>query len=154
MLIYFMAICNILQTYGIFYHKLVCTVFRFWYHPPRKIWQPCVAVFFSYPIPLRPNINSTRYWSQIPFIFWYQISYSYMYHIHICRYVCTWYTYVWMYDQFSYVSNLSYIACTFRLSAVVGRNKKLAFEYFRPINQSISVDWVYIPSWWPDEPNM
>jgi hypothetical protein len=47
MLIYFMAIRNILQTLDTFYDHLVHFVFiwyhffRFWYHVPRKIWQPC-----------------------------------------------------------------------------------------------------------------
>jgi hypothetical protein len=46
MLIYFMAVWNILQTFGIFYDHLVHFVSiwyifsRFWYHVPRKIWQP------------------------------------------------------------------------------------------------------------------
>jgi hypothetical protein len=46
MLKYFMAIWNILWTLGIFYDHLVhfmlnCYIFsRFWYHVPRKIWQP------------------------------------------------------------------------------------------------------------------
>jgi hypothetical protein len=42
-----MAISNILRTFGIFYDHLVHTymtiwyvVFQFWYHGPRKIWQP------------------------------------------------------------------------------------------------------------------
>jgi hypothetical protein len=40
-----MAIWNILRTFGIFYDRLVQlrsfgTFFRFWYHAPRKIWQP------------------------------------------------------------------------------------------------------------------
>jgi hypothetical protein len=34
-----MAIWNILQTFGIFYDHLVHFL-RFWYHVPRKIWQP------------------------------------------------------------------------------------------------------------------
>jgi hypothetical protein len=56
--IYDMATWNILQTFGIFYDHLVHfvfiwyifpvwvhfsglgTFFRFWYHVPRKIWQP------------------------------------------------------------------------------------------------------------------
>jgi hypothetical protein len=44
---YFMAIGNIWQTFGIFYDHLLHFVstwyifFRFWYHVPRKIWQPC-----------------------------------------------------------------------------------------------------------------
>jgi hypothetical protein len=50
---YFTNIWNILQTFGIFYKYLgyvitisylllsVDTFFRFWYHEPRKIWQPC-----------------------------------------------------------------------------------------------------------------
>jgi hypothetical protein len=36
---YFMAIWNILHTFGIFYEHLV-HFFRFWYLVPRKIWQP------------------------------------------------------------------------------------------------------------------
>jgi hypothetical protein len=42
MLIYFMSICNILQTFGIFYDHLVHfksiwhIFIRFWYHVPRK----------------------------------------------------------------------------------------------------------------------
>jgi hypothetical protein len=46
MLIYFMPIWNILQTFGIFYNQLShfvfisCIFFQFWYHVPRKIWQP------------------------------------------------------------------------------------------------------------------
>jgi hypothetical protein len=65
MLIYFRAIWNVLQTFGIFYDHLVSFVFiwnilrhwgyfmtigyllcsfgtflRFWYQAPRKIWQP------------------------------------------------------------------------------------------------------------------
>jgi hypothetical protein len=39
MLKYFMAIWNILRLFGIFYDHLV-HFFRFWYHVPRKIWQP------------------------------------------------------------------------------------------------------------------
>jgi hypothetical protein len=41
-----MAIWNILLTFGIFYDDLIHFVFiwyiffRFWYHVPRKIWQP------------------------------------------------------------------------------------------------------------------
>jgi hypothetical protein len=47
MYIYFMAIWNILRTFEIFYDQLVHFVLiwyifsRFWYHEPRKIWQPC-----------------------------------------------------------------------------------------------------------------
>jgi hypothetical protein len=47
MLIYFMAIWNILWPFGIFYGHLLHFVFLwyilsgFWYHEPRKIWQPC-----------------------------------------------------------------------------------------------------------------
>jgi hypothetical protein len=42
---YFMAIWNILRTFGIFYDHLVhlCSFgkfLRFWYHVTRKIWQP------------------------------------------------------------------------------------------------------------------
>jgi hypothetical protein len=45
MLTYFMAICNILKAFGIFYDHLVHIVFiwyifQLWYHVPRKIWQP------------------------------------------------------------------------------------------------------------------
>jgi hypothetical protein len=40
MLIYFMAIWNILQTFVIFYDHWVHFVF-IWYRLPRKIWQPC-----------------------------------------------------------------------------------------------------------------
>jgi hypothetical protein len=41
-----MAIWNILWKFGIFYDHLVHFVhfgafFRFWYHVPIKIWQPC-----------------------------------------------------------------------------------------------------------------
>jgi hypothetical protein len=44
-LIYFRAIWNILRIFGIFYAHLVHFVFmwyifRFWYHVPRKVWQP------------------------------------------------------------------------------------------------------------------
>jgi hypothetical protein len=43
--IYFMVICNISQTLEIFYdHMLhfvfIWYIFRFWYHVPRKLWQP------------------------------------------------------------------------------------------------------------------
>jgi hypothetical protein len=48
MLIYFTSISNILHTFGIFYDHLGSTFcvhlvhfFWFWYHVPRKIWQPC-----------------------------------------------------------------------------------------------------------------
>jgi hypothetical protein len=43
MLKYFMAFWNILGTFWIFYDHLVHFVFcvQFWYHVPRKIWQPC-----------------------------------------------------------------------------------------------------------------
>jgi hypothetical protein len=47
MVIYFMAIGNILWIFGIFYDHSVHFVsiflhfFQFWYHAPRKIWQPC-----------------------------------------------------------------------------------------------------------------
>jgi hypothetical protein len=47
MLLYFMAICNISQTLEIFNDHMYGTFcvhlvhfFRFWYHVPRKIWQP------------------------------------------------------------------------------------------------------------------
>jgi hypothetical protein len=46
MLIFFKAIWNILQTFGPFYDHLIHSAyiwyifFRFWYHAPRKIWQP------------------------------------------------------------------------------------------------------------------
>jgi hypothetical protein len=47
-LIYFMAIWNILQTFGIIYDPLVHFAFnlyifsaRSWYYARRKIWQPC-----------------------------------------------------------------------------------------------------------------
>jgi hypothetical protein len=67
MLLYFMAIFNILQTFGICYDNLVhfvfiwyilCsfgTCFMFWYNTPRKIWQhwskqvstaKCKTIFF------------------------------------------------------------------------------------------------------------
>jgi hypothetical protein len=42
MLIYFMVIGNILGTFCTFCVHLV-HFFRFWYHVPRKIWQPCTA---------------------------------------------------------------------------------------------------------------
>jgi hypothetical protein len=46
MLIHFKAIWNIYRIFDIFYDHLVHFVliwyfFRFWYHAPRKIWQPC-----------------------------------------------------------------------------------------------------------------
>jgi hypothetical protein len=41
MLIYFMAIWNILWTFGISYDHLAHFVFfLFWCHAPRKVWQP------------------------------------------------------------------------------------------------------------------
>jgi hypothetical protein len=43
MLIYFMAICNILQTFGIF----MTIWYIFWYHVPRKIWQPCLIAWLK-----------------------------------------------------------------------------------------------------------
>jgi hypothetical protein len=49
MLIYFMPLWNILQTFGMFHNHLLHSVFiwyiffRFWYHVPRKIWQPCLG---------------------------------------------------------------------------------------------------------------
>jgi hypothetical protein len=48
MSIYFMAIWNMLRTFGKCYDHLVhfvliCYIFsRFWYHVPTKIWQPCM----------------------------------------------------------------------------------------------------------------
>jgi hypothetical protein len=53
MFMYFMAIWNILQTFWIFYDHLVHFMFifgpffRFWYHMPRKIWQPWPLFLFS-----------------------------------------------------------------------------------------------------------
>jgi hypothetical protein len=45
-LVCFMATWNISRTFGILYDHLVHSVFiwyiyRFWYHVPRHIWQPC-----------------------------------------------------------------------------------------------------------------
>jgi hypothetical protein len=47
MFVNFTAIWNIIWRFGILYDQLVCTFFidlvhffRFWYHVPRKIWQP------------------------------------------------------------------------------------------------------------------
>jgi hypothetical protein len=37
-----MAVWNILRTFELFYDHLV-HFFRFGYHGPRKIWQPCIA---------------------------------------------------------------------------------------------------------------
>jgi hypothetical protein len=56
MVIYLMAICIILWTFGIFCDHLVHFVFIwyifwFWYHVPIKIWQPCsgpIEVSFGY----------------------------------------------------------------------------------------------------------
>jgi hypothetical protein len=51
MLIYFMAIWNILRPFGKFYEHMALfeliwyNFFRLWYHVPRKIWQPGVATF-------------------------------------------------------------------------------------------------------------
>jgi hypothetical protein len=51
---YFRDIWNILGTFGIFYYHLVQFVFdwyiffRFWYHVPRKIWQPLRACLSHY----------------------------------------------------------------------------------------------------------
>jgi hypothetical protein len=68
MLIYFMAILNILQTFGIFYDHLVHFVF-IWYIFPiwcivsRKIWQPCSGMCFAeksmycmYPFQAKENV--------------------------------------------------------------------------------------------------
>jgi hypothetical protein len=38
-----MTIWNILWMFGIFYDHWM-QFFRFWYHVPRKIWQPCSQV--------------------------------------------------------------------------------------------------------------
>jgi hypothetical protein len=45
--IYFITIWNILRTFGIFYDHSVHfgTFFPFWYHEPRKIWQPWMQTY-------------------------------------------------------------------------------------------------------------
>jgi hypothetical protein len=58
MLIYIMAIWNILQTFGVFYDHLV-HFFLFWYHVPRKIWQSWLKLttFLAEPI-LRSRVTT------------------------------------------------------------------------------------------------
>jgi hypothetical protein len=47
MSIYLVAVWNILQRFGVFYDCLGHfvfignNIFRYWYHVPLKIWQPC-----------------------------------------------------------------------------------------------------------------
>jgi hypothetical protein len=67
MLIHFMAIWCTLQTIGIFYDHLVHFMFiwyffRFWYHVPRKIWQPWSRDGASL------SIWQLRLWSNIDWI--------------------------------------------------------------------------------------
>jgi hypothetical protein len=69
MLMYFMAIWNILRTFGKFYDHLVhfCwfgTFFWFWYHVPTKIWQPWAfrIIYFLLSVRMTPNPMASLHW--------------------------------------------------------------------------------------------
>jgi hypothetical protein len=61
-LIYFMAICNVLRPFGIFevhwvHIVLIGYIFQFWYHVPRKIWHTWSAKSYGVGIGLYDRIQ-------------------------------------------------------------------------------------------------